>query len=153
MRWLLILLASAMPLMALAAEEDSRHRCSPEGIALGGYDLISYRQTGGPFPGNEKYRAEHGGLSYLFASAGNLSMFTAAPVDYLPRYRGWPTDSAWIEATVNTSTSARSGCNGPANRMERKSSTLSTRNQACSTASFSAWFPCCRSRGSCDDQV
>lgn len=89
MRWLLILMASAMPLITLAANDDSHHRCSPEGIALGGYDLISYRQSGGPIAGSDKYRANHGGLSYLFASAKNLSMFTAAPADYLPRYSGW----------------------------------------------------------------
>lgn len=80
--WLVLLLLAASPVMA-------QHQCAPDGIGVGGFDLVSYHQTGGPQQGLAEYEAESNGLRYRFANADNLARFIAAPEDYLPRYRGW----------------------------------------------------------------
>ena len=63
--------------------------CAPEGIAVGGYDLVSYHQDGGPVQGAEKYSAQLDGLTYLFANAANLATFRQSPAQFLPVYRGY----------------------------------------------------------------
>jgi YHS domain-containing protein len=58
-------------------------------VAIGGYDLVSYHQSGGPIPGTGHHVVEHSGVSYLFASAENKVKFEASPSDYLPAYGGY----------------------------------------------------------------
>lgn len=64
-------------------------RCSPNGIAIGGYDLVSYHAPGGPLKGGNDFVLENDGLQYLFSSANNRDTFAADPERYLPAYRGW----------------------------------------------------------------
>lgn len=63
--------------------------CAPDGIANGGYDLVSYRQEGGPRYGSGEFPAQHGGLTYLFETEENRQLFLADPARYLPAYSGW----------------------------------------------------------------
>ncbi len=63
--------------------------CAPDGIALGGYDVVSYFAADGPYFGKPEHAAQHNGLTYLFASTQNLSSFEADRKRYLPRYGGW----------------------------------------------------------------
>ena len=78
--------------LALSAEEpsinDSRV-CAPDGIALGGYDVVSYFGDSGPVLGGEDFVSVQGDLTYRFASKENLEAFTADPKRYLPTYLGW----------------------------------------------------------------
>ncbi len=76
-------------LSAGAASAETLHRCAPDGVAVGGYDLISYRLADGPVPGDPAHSAQHGGLTYHFANRAHLVQFLAAPERFLPRYRGW----------------------------------------------------------------
>ncbi len=89
MRWILTLLFCFLPLAASAAEPASPETCAPDGVALGGYDLVSYRQPGGPLPGSPDTSVEHDGLTYRFASERHRELFVADPDAYLPRYQGW----------------------------------------------------------------
>jgi hypothetical protein len=84
---LLLLLTLASP--AFATEEDSPFICSPEGVALGGYDAVSYRQPDGPILGSDEFASKQEVLTYRFANAENLKLFLADPESYLPRYHGW----------------------------------------------------------------
>ncbi len=87
-----VLLGLGWLLAALcAAPATAQHQCSPDGIGVGGFDLVSYHQAGGPLPGLPEFEVEveRDGLRYRFANAENLARFRAAPEDYLPRYRGW----------------------------------------------------------------
>ncbi len=83
------------PMMAKPAgdirdEADADHRaCSPDGVAVGGYDVVSYRAEGGPLLGEKGLAAKHAGLTYLFVSAANRDAFTADPDRFLPSYGGW----------------------------------------------------------------
>jgi len=63
--------------------------CAKDGVAVGGYDLISYRDEGGPRFGSAEFTAEYGDNIYLFESAQNRDRFLADPMQYLPSYGGW----------------------------------------------------------------
>ncbi|HKJ16392.1 MAG TPA: YHS domain-containing (seleno)protein [Xanthomonadales bacterium] len=63
--------------------------CAPDGIANGGYDLVSYRKEGGPKPGSSEFPADFGGMTYLFESEAHRDKFQADPERYLPAYSGW----------------------------------------------------------------
>ena len=58
------------------------------GVALGGYDPVSYFQTG-PREGSERIAGSYRGVRYHFASEDNRSSFLAQPQRYEPRYGGW----------------------------------------------------------------
>ena len=72
----------------LDAEHDPRI-CAPEGIAVGGYDLVSYHQENGPVQGETQWAVTHNELTYLFSSEDNQRLFKTDPEQYLPRYSGW----------------------------------------------------------------
>jgi hypothetical protein len=63
--------------------------CSSEGIALGGYDVVSYRQESGPILGENQHSVEHDDEIYLFFSAENRTLFLQEPDRYLPAYSGF----------------------------------------------------------------
>ena len=63
--------------------------CHPDGVALGGYDVVSYWQDGGPVMGSENHSLEHGGATYWFSSGDNQSAFVKDPAKYLPAYSGF----------------------------------------------------------------
>ena len=74
---------------AMSGPVESPLNCSPDGIAVGGYDLVSYHQAGGPVTGLQEHAVRDGELVYRFANAENLEKFRSAPEKYLPLYRGW----------------------------------------------------------------
>ena len=63
--------------------------CAPDGIALGGFDVVSYRQPNGPVRGAAEFAITYEGTSYLFASQENRDTFQVAPQRYLPAYAGF----------------------------------------------------------------
>jgi len=92
MRTLLLSLAAvafnAMFSPSLAGESP-RATCAEDGIALGGYDVVSYFAAGGPLAGRRETAVVHDGLTYLFANESNRAVFAADPQRYLPAYGGW----------------------------------------------------------------
>lgn len=63
--------------------------CAPDGLAVDGYDLVSYHALDTPQVGEETIYTEHLGQTYRFASTLNRAAFLANPGKYLPSYRGW----------------------------------------------------------------
>ena len=63
--------------------------CRPDGIAVGGFDLISYREPDGPAAGDPAISATYDGARYLFVSEENREAFVADPEHYLPSYGGF----------------------------------------------------------------
>jgi YHS domain-containing protein len=59
-----------------------------DGIALNGYDLVSY-QKDGPVLGSQMYQVTYGNTTYWFVNAENAETFKANPERYLPEYGGW----------------------------------------------------------------
>lgn len=60
-----------------------------QGIGLKGYDPVAYFINGAPIKGSEQYSLAWKGVTYRFASTGNLEKFKADPEKYLPQYGGY----------------------------------------------------------------
>lgn len=78
-----ILLFSALILSAQQTPINKK-----DGIALGGYDLVSY-QKGEAVKGSQMHRITYGNAEYWFSSADNANTFKANPEYYLPEFGGW----------------------------------------------------------------
>ena len=61
------------------------------GIALKGYDPVSYFAKGGSQPqmGQMQFKLNYMGATYMFATAQNLDLFVENPDKYEPTYGGW----------------------------------------------------------------
>lgn len=77
--------AAALPQAVQAAQENN----IVNGYAVHGYDVVAYFSEGKPVPGDDSFTAQHGGVSYRFASAANRDAFTANPDKYAPQYGGF----------------------------------------------------------------
>lgn len=58
------------------------------GIAMDGYDPVSYFTESEPLLGSADFEYEWGGVPWLFASAANRDAFISAPEVYCPQYGG-----------------------------------------------------------------
>lgn len=70
---------------SLAVEKN----LNADGLALQGYDPVSYFEADNPAMGLEKFSANHEGARYLFASAGNRDKFVANPGKFAPQFGGF----------------------------------------------------------------
>ncbi|MGH6855016.1 MAG: YHS domain-containing (seleno)protein, partial [Aestuariivirga sp.] len=60
-----------------------------DGVALGGYDAVSYFTDGGPKEGSEQFAADWKDARWRFSTAENLAAFKASPEKYAPQYGGY----------------------------------------------------------------
>jgi len=58
------------------------------GVAMDGYDPVSYFTGGDPQLGNPDYEYDWGGVPWYFASAANRDVFSRNPEVYAPQYGG-----------------------------------------------------------------
>lgn len=61
----------------------------------GGYDTVSYSETGQPTKGSGDYTTEYQGVTWRFSSAQNLARIKANPEHFAPAYGGY---CAWAVA-------------------------------------------------------
>ena len=54
-----------------------------------GYDVVAYFTDNKAVPGNDKFVAEYGGVTWKFASAEHRDMFKGNPAKYAPQYGGF----------------------------------------------------------------
>jgi len=66
-----------------------RSMCAMDGVATGGFDLVSYRHPDGPVRGTQQFSMQYNGSTYLFANQPNLDAFRANVARYLPAYAGF----------------------------------------------------------------
>jgi YHS domain-containing protein len=59
------------------------------GLAIKGYDPVSYFTTGKPTPGLAQFSTTFKGAIYRFVSAENRDRFIAAPENFVPQYGGY----------------------------------------------------------------
>jgi YHS domain-containing protein len=59
------------------------------GVAVGGYDAVSYFNDGGPKQGAMEFMTEWKGAKWYFSSAENLAAFQQNPEAYAPQYGGY----------------------------------------------------------------
>lgn len=69
------------------------------GLAIGGYDVVSYFTANNATKGSSKFSASTNGATYYFASAKNQKAFKANPSKYLPQCDGY---CAWGVSEKNT---------------------------------------------------
>ncbi len=60
-----------------------------DGIAIKGYDPVSYFVSEEPKEGKEDLTYEYEGATYQFVSQENLDTFKTDPAKYAPAYGGW----------------------------------------------------------------
>lgn len=89
-------LAQSEPAMMVKSEAGQplsepipHNMCQPDGVAIGGYDVVSYRQDGGPRVGSKEFATSYDGLSYWFVTDSNRTSFLEEPERYLPEYDGF----------------------------------------------------------------
>lgn len=88
---LLAVASVAMPQLAQAYDEQSTSALNVDakGIALKGFDPVSYFSSGGPVQGKAELFAKHEGATYQFVSLQNRDAFIASPAKYAPAYGGF----------------------------------------------------------------
>lgn len=76
---------------ALAFDETSKAdvNVDAKGVALRGYDPVSYQAGANPVMGSGAFTAAHQGATYHFASGANRDAFKADPARYAPAYGGF----------------------------------------------------------------
>jgi YHS domain-containing protein len=81
-----LLLFAAGPVMAgsLIAAVNTE-----QGLAIKGYDPVTYFSNGKPTPGLAQFSFTYNGAVYRFASTANRDSFLAAPDKFLPQYGGY----------------------------------------------------------------
>ncbi|MBX9606668.1 MAG: hypothetical protein K2Y51_10625 [Gammaproteobacteria bacterium] len=65
------------------------HAGSSATVALGGYDVVSYRTASGPVLGTTAITTVYAAHEYRFITEENRTQFLGNPGRYLPRYDGW----------------------------------------------------------------
>lgn len=96
----------ALPLATMSAQAASSTSLQERfdtlglGVALGGFDPVSYFPEGGgkPAKGFVKRDFKYHGVNYRFASDANRDQFRANPDKYIPAYNGW---CAWAMSELN----------------------------------------------------
>lgn len=58
------------------------------GVAIGGYDPVSYFLYGEPRPGDPEIEVEWSGAYFVFENRGNAAAFADAPAVFAPAYGG-----------------------------------------------------------------
>ncbi|TXT40636.1 MAG: hypothetical protein FD135_1062 [Comamonadaceae bacterium] len=88
---LMAIASLAIPQLAQAYDEQSTSALNVDakGIALKGFDPVSYFSSGGPVPGKAELFAKYQDATYQFASSQNRDSFIADPAKYTPAYGGF----------------------------------------------------------------
>lgn len=61
---------------------------SRNGVALGGVDTVAYFREGAMRPGQAAWQVDWRGVTWVFASAENLTVFESDPQCYAPQFGG-----------------------------------------------------------------
>ncbi len=84
-----LLFAAASAVYAESPNVHDWRVCAPDGVALAGFDVVSYWQSDVPLSGAEAFEVRIDELTYRFANEANQHAFVADPERYLPTYQGW----------------------------------------------------------------
>lgn len=82
----LVLLSLSLPVWA---QTPVQHQNLNNGIAIHGYDAVSYLDDRKAQKGSTKFTAQYNGATYRFASAAHRDAFMKEPAKYEPAYGGW----------------------------------------------------------------
>ena len=80
---------SAVLLLIAATGASAGDYFEKDGVALRGYDPVSYFTEGKPEPGLPAHSYVHKGTKFLFVSADHQRMFAEDPDKYAPQFGGY----------------------------------------------------------------
>lgn len=82
----MLVIAGLLMVSPLAAQQ---YFSSKSGLALKGYDVVSYHEEGKAVRGSSSFQERWGDAVWYFASAENAERFAADPEKYAPEYGGY----------------------------------------------------------------
>ncbi len=85
----LMIAFSASLFLMMSVAQASSVNVDGNGLAIQGYDPVSYFTDGKPMKGSSKFTAEHNGATYQFSSIEHQTTFKANPDKYAPQYGGY----------------------------------------------------------------
>lgn len=87
----LVILLSIVGLSTISFAQSNRSENFnlQHGIAIKGFDPVTYFATGQPVRANGSIAYTYNGIKYFFASTKNLAQFKTTPGKYEPQYGGW----------------------------------------------------------------
>jgi YHS domain-containing protein len=88
-RLLGLIAATLMFTTSAMASESPVYTGLLSNTGAGGYDTVSYFETGQPTKGSGDYTAEYQGATWRFANSENLARFKDNPERYAPAYGGY----------------------------------------------------------------
>ena len=68
---------------------EKKHNLSKKGLAIKGYDPVSYHTNTGPQKGSSDLKFSFNSSTYYFSSQENLNLFKADSTKYVPKLGGW----------------------------------------------------------------
>jgi len=90
MKPILLAIALLLGMVAPAVAQDKvLVNVDKAGLALQGYDPVSYFSPTGPIRGRRELTASHQGATYRFATAEHRDRFLADPAKYAPQFGGY----------------------------------------------------------------
>lgn len=90
----LVVVCAGSSVLAANSRLDAAYVTDPlSGVALGGYDPLSYFTHGEPKPGRSDFEYYWQGVSWYFNNAANRDAFARAPEIYAPQFGGYGTMS------------------------------------------------------------
>jgi YHS domain-containing protein len=88
-----VLLIFTISIITLKAQSNPANKAAQfnlqKGVAIKGYDPVSYLQGNKPIEGEKSISLSYNGVVYFFSSAKNLETFKKSPSKYEPAYGGW----------------------------------------------------------------
>ena len=91
----LMALAAVNGATAFDAKSTAPINIDKSGVALRGYDPVTYFTAGKPTAGNASFQSKWDGATYNFATAESKAEFDKDPAKYAPQYGGF---CAWAAA-------------------------------------------------------
>src|SRR5437764_5792857 len=88
MKTFLLYLAGLLAFAVLAPAAEVIN-VDKNGLALQGYDPVSYFTDGKPVKGTAQFTAQYKGAMYQFASAEHRDTFNQSPANYEPQFGGF----------------------------------------------------------------
>lgn len=89
MRALIALFSAFLLLPLTEARAETPVFSESSGIAIGGYDTVSYFRVGEPRQGRREFAVMWKGVTWYFVSDSNRETFEANPRAYAPRFGGY----------------------------------------------------------------
>jgi len=86
---LLLIIGFASQIFAQTNSQRTKHFNLENGLAIQGYDPISYFSLNKAVKGEKKFSIKHNGVTYYFSSQSNKEMFVKNPSKFEPQYGGW----------------------------------------------------------------